>query len=127
MAHPPQHNSQQPQQAQQHQQEQHAQQQHKTAADTFFHGKAAARMAVRQNQAKPRWRGVLHSYACAAMLSAGAILVLEAQTSLARMSALVYVTAAAFQFFVSALYHTQHWGPGAHKLLMRIDHSAIYG
>lgn len=76
---------------------------------------------------KPRWRGVLHSYACAAMLSAGAILVLEAQTRLARASALVYVSAAAFQFFISALYHTQHWGPGMHKLLMRIDHSAIYG
>lgn len=76
---------------------------------------------------KPRWRGVLHSYACAAMLSAGAILVLEAQTSLARLSALVYVTAAAFQFFISALYHTNHWGPGMHKLLQRIDHSAIYG
>jgi len=76
---------------------------------------------------KPRWRGVLHSYACAAMLSAGAILVLEAQTSLARVSALVYVSAAAFQFFISALYHTQHWGPGMHKVLQRIDHSAIYG
>lgn len=70
---------------------------------------------------------MLHSYACAAMLSAGAILVLEAQTSLARVSALVYVTAAAFQFFISALYHTQHWGPGMQKLLQRIDHSAIYG
>lgn len=76
---------------------------------------------------KPRWRGVLHSYACAAMLSAGAILVLEAQTSLARLSAFVFVAAASFQFFISALYHTQHWGPGMHKVLQRIDHSAIYG
>lgn len=91
--------------------------------------KTAVRAALQQNNpgAKPRWRGVLHSYACAAMLSAGAILVLEAQTSLARMSALVYVTAAAFQFFISAVYHTNHWGPGMHKLLQRIDHSAIYG
>jgi predicted membrane channel-forming protein YqfA (hemolysin III family) len=89
--------------------------------------KTAVQAALQNPSAKPRWRGVLHSYACAAMLSAGAILVLEAQTSLARVSALVYVTAAAFQFFISALYHTQHWGPGMHKLLQRIDHSAIYG
>jgi hemolysin III len=89
--------------------------------------KTAVQACLHNPNVKPRWRGVLHSYACAAMLSAGAILVLEAQTSLARVSALVYVTAAAFQFFISALYHTQHWGPGMHKLLQRIDHSAIYG
>jgi predicted membrane channel-forming protein YqfA (hemolysin III family) len=89
--------------------------------------KTAVQACLQNHSVKPRWRGVLHSYACAAMLSAGAILVLEAQTSLARVSALVYVTAAAFQFFISALYHTQHWGPGMHKLLQRIDHSAIYG
>ncbi len=82
--------------------------------------------AVHNPSVKPRWRGVLHSYACAAMLSAGAILVLEAQTPLARVSALVFVAAASFQFFISALYHTNHWEPGMHKLLQRIDHSAIY-
>lgn len=89
--------------------------------------KTAVQACLQSNSVKPRWRGVLHSYACAAMLSAGAILVLEAQSTLARVSAFVYVTAAAFQFFISALYHTQHWGPGMHKLLQRIDHSAIYG
>lgn len=108
--------------------EQHQQQQ-PSAAGLLANTKTAVRAALQQNNpgAKPRWRGVLHSYACAAMLSAGAILVLEAQTSLARMSAMVYVTAAAFQFFISAVYHINHWGPGMHKLLQRIDHSAIYG
>lgn len=109
-----------------HQQQQHHKQPSHGAA-LLASGMAALQGLQHPSAVKPRWRGVLHSYACAAMLSAGAILVLEAQTSLARISALVYVTAAAFQFFISALYHTNHWGPSMHKLLQRIDHSAIYG
>ncbi|KAF8065561.1 SLY1 [Scenedesmus sp. PABB004] len=76
--------------------------------------------------AKPRMRGVLHQYACAAVLSAGLILIAEAPGPKATLAASVYVLAASFQFGVSAVYHTGNWPPNVHKLLMRLDHSAIY-
>lgn len=75
---------------------------------------------------KPKLRGVLHQYAAAAVLSAGAILIIESPTPRATWASIIYVAAAALQFVVSAVYHTGNWQPSTHKLLMRLDHSAIY-
>jgi hemolysin III len=104
------------------QQEQHAQQQQQPHRSGGVGAAAGAALAV----VKPRFRGVMHSYACAAMLSAGALLVFEAPTAVARWCALVYVAAAAAQFFISSLYHTGHWSPAATSLLKKLDHSCIY-
>lgn len=75
---------------------------------------------------KPKLRGVLHQYAAAAVLSAGVILIVESPTPKATIASFVYVAAALLQFVVSAVYHSGNWQPKTQKLLMRIDHSAIY-
>ncbi|KAF6261375.1 channel protein, hemolysin III family [Scenedesmus sp. NREL 46B-D3] len=75
---------------------------------------------------KPRLRGVLHAHACWAVLAAGLILIAEATCKRSRLAAAVYIAAAFFQFAISGLYHTGKWAPSTHKLLRRLDHSAIY-
>jgi hemolysin III len=75
---------------------------------------------------RPRLRGVSHQYAFFASLLLGAALVAGASGAAERTSAVVFATALATMFGVSALYHRIIWRPRARLWMRRLDHAAIY-
>jgi hemolysin III len=83
--------------------------------------------AVSVDEIKPLLRGISHAVAFVAALPLGLALVLEADTGLQLVAAIVFATSVATMFGASALYH---WldQPGAHRRwLRRVDHAGIYG
>lgn len=75
---------------------------------------------------RPRLRGVLHQYAFFVSVVCGVLLVLGASGAGERVSAVVFATAVATMFGVSALYHRITWRPGPRRWMRRLDHAAIY-
>ncbi len=76
---------------------------------------------------KPRLRGVLHQWAFAASLVAGAALILQAGSTRARLAMAVYALSVAALFGTSALYHRVHWRTlGARRWMRRLDHTMIF-
>lgn len=75
---------------------------------------------------RPRLRGVLHQYAFFVSVVCGVLLVLGASGAGERVSAIVFATAVATMFGVSALYHRITWRPGPRRWMRRLDHAAIY-
>ena len=57
---------------------------------------------------------------------AGIVLVMQAETSEAQISAVIFATTAALLFGTSALFHRGSWSPRVKGLLRRMDHSNIY-
>lgn len=80
----------------------------------------------RGESVKPRLRGVLHQWAFVLALPLGAVLVLAADGSRARLAAAVFAFTVVAMFAASALYHRVTWSPKKQILLRRIDHTAIY-
>jgi hemolysin III len=77
--------------------------------------------------AKPRLRGVIHQWAFAASLLAGAGLMLEAGSARARVAAAIYAASLAALFGTSALYHRVDWRTeGARRWMRRLDHTMIF-
>ena len=75
---------------------------------------------------RPKLRGVFHQYAFFASLLFGAVLVVGASGPAERTSAIVFATALATMFGVSALYHRVTWRPRARLWMRRLDHAGIY-
>jgi hemolysin III len=76
---------------------------------------------------KPRLRGVLHQWAFAVSLLAGAWLILEAGSARARVAAAVYALSVAALFGTSALYHRVDWRTlSARRWVRRLDHTMIF-
>ena len=75
---------------------------------------------------RPRLRGVFHQYAFFASLLFGAALVVGSSGPAERTSAVVFATALATMFGISALYHRITWRPRARLWMRRLDHAAIY-
>ncbi len=57
---------------------------------------------------------------------AGIVLVMQAETPEAQISAAIFATTAALLFGTSALFHRGSWSPRVRGLLRRMDHSNIY-
>ncbi len=57
---------------------------------------------------------------------AGMVLVMQAETPEAQISAAIFATTAALLFGTSALFHRGSWSPRVRGLLRRMDHSNIY-
>ncbi len=57
---------------------------------------------------------------------AGVVLVMQAETPEAQISAAIFATTAALLFGTSALFHRGSWSPRVKGLLRRMDHSNIY-
>jgi hemolysin III len=74
----------------------------------------------------PRWRGRLHTWAFAAALPLGVVLVLLADHPAARIAVGVYATCLCAGFGVSAAYHRLARSPVARRRLRRLDHSLIF-
>ncbi len=75
---------------------------------------------------KPHLRGWLHAGMTPLVIIAGLVLVLVAAPGPPRIAAAIFVASAALLFGTSALYHRGHWGPRAHAVLKRLDHSNIF-
>lgn len=75
---------------------------------------------------KPRLRGWLHAVMFPISVIAGIVLVMQAETPEAQISAALFATTAALLFGTSALFHRGSWSPRVKGLLRRMDHSNIY-
>jgi hemolysin III len=75
---------------------------------------------------KPLWRGRLHTYAFAAALPLGLLLMLRADHTMAKVSVAVYAVSLAAVYGTSAAYHRLANSPKARRRMQRLDHSMIY-
>nr|WP_231135155.1 hemolysin III family protein [Motilibacter deserti] len=75
---------------------------------------------------KPKLRGWLHLGTFPASIVAGFVLVAFSPTLEARVATAVFAMTAILLFGVSATYHRGSWGPRAHAVLKRLDHSNIF-
>jgi hemolysin III len=83
--------------------------------------------AIPDPSLKPRLRGVLHQWAFAASLAGGIVLVLEAESSRARVAMTIYALSVAALFGTSALYHRVQWRTlAARRWMRRLDHTMIF-
>ena len=76
---------------------------------------------------KPRLRGLSHAAAFLVALPLGVALVLEAETSLGRLAAIVFAASVVVMFGASGLYHSPTWPEGRRRWLRRFDHAGSYG
>jgi hemolysin III len=76
---------------------------------------------------KPRLRGVLHQWACAASVVVGVLVVAFADGGEERMAAAVYTASVTGLFGASALYHRVTWKrPSVRRWMRRLDHAMIF-
>jgi hemolysin III len=75
---------------------------------------------------KPLLRGWLHLFCFFLAVPAGAWLVLEAPTGVARVGAAVYALGFTALFGVSGIYHRGRWSPAWRQRMSRLDHSTIF-
>jgi hemolysin III len=75
---------------------------------------------------KPHLRGVLHEVAFAVSLVTGTVIVCLAEGPRERVAASVYAASVVLLFGTSAAYHRGSWGPRAHRVMARLDHSMIF-
>ncbi|MFN2518817.1 MAG: hemolysin III family protein [Jatrophihabitantaceae bacterium] len=89
----------------------------------------AAALATAVAELKPRLRGWLHAYAAAISIASGVVLVAVAAAYRGRSAGAttaIYAATVTMLFGTSALYHRVSWGPRAHALMKRLDHSMIF-
>lgn len=75
---------------------------------------------------KPRLRGWLHAATAPLALISFLIMLVLADSVVARAGAAVFMVSALLLFGVSAVYHTVPWREGAKRVLKRLDHSNIF-
>jgi hemolysin III len=75
---------------------------------------------------KPRLRGVFHEVGFFLALISGAVLVLIASGTRAKIACGVYGISLAAMLGTSALYHRVTWSVRARQRMRRLDHSAIF-
>ncbi|HZJ27374.1 MAG TPA: hemolysin III family protein [Acidimicrobiia bacterium] len=76
--------------------------------------------------AKPRLRGVLHTYGAIAGAIAGAALIALAPGATARIAATIFALASTGMLTVSALLHRRDWTLGQTIRLLQLDHTMIF-
>lgn len=89
----------------------------------------SAALATAVAELKPRLRGWLHAYAAVISIASGAALVAVAAAlrgSSAGATTGIYAATVTLLFGTSALYHRVNWGPVAHRVMKRLDHSMIF-
>lgn len=76
-------------------------------------------------EVKPRFRGVSHEIAAFVFPVLGAVLIVVAHTTAARIAAAIYTVGVTAMYATSAVYHRGHWNPSTRQRLRRLDHSMI--
>jgi hemolysin III len=75
---------------------------------------------------RPVWRGRLHTWAFAAAIPAGIVLIAISDRAAARVAASIYAASLLLLFGTSASYHRLAKSPRARQIMQRLDHSMIY-
>ena len=75
---------------------------------------------------KPSWRGWIHAGTFPLAIVLGAILLVVADGSAAKISSAVFIASSLLLFGVSALYHRLDWSERNRRLLKRLDHANIF-
>lgn len=75
---------------------------------------------------RPKWRGVLHSWAFWTTIPAGVLLIVFAEHASGKTASAVYVGALLAVFGTSAAYHRLANTYRARVVMQRLDHSMIY-
>lgn len=75
---------------------------------------------------RPAWRGRLHTWAFAAAIPAGLILILLAGGAGPRVAASIYAATLLAVFGTSAAYHRLAQSYRARRVMQRLDHSMIF-
>jgi hemolysin III len=75
---------------------------------------------------RPAWRGRLHTWAFAAAVPAGIVLIAISDRAAARVAASIYAASLLLLFGTSASYHRLAKSPRARQIMQRLDHSMIY-
>ncbi|MFP7761034.1 PAQR family membrane homeostasis protein TrhA [Marisediminicola sp. LYQ134] len=75
---------------------------------------------------KPTWRGWIHAGTFPLAIVLGAVLIIAADGTAARISSSVFVASSLLLFGISALYHRIDWSPATKRLLKRLDHANIF-
>ena len=76
---------------------------------------------------KPRWRGVIHTWAAPASLVSGAWMISRATNRQAVIAAAIFAGTLTLLYAVSASYHRVHWKTlQARQWARRADHACIY-
>ncbi len=99
------------------------------AREAVADGATAARDAAADAIAavKPRLRGRSHEWAFFLSLSAGAALIVAADTPRSTLAVAIYAVSLSALFGTSALYHRVDWKrPSARRWMRRLDHSMIF-
>lgn len=78
------------------------------------------------DEIKPKLRGWLHAATAPLAFISFLVLLVLADSTLARAGAAVFMLSALLLFTVSAVYHTVKWGEGVKQALKRLDHSNIF-
>jgi len=83
-------------------------------------------MTLQEALAKPRMRGVLHTWAAPAVAVLGLVFLLLADGARERTGVGIWAAAATALFAVSATYHRGRWRPAVAAWMQRADHSMIF-
>jgi hemolysin III len=79
-----------------------------------------------QSAGKPTWRGWIHAGTFPVAIVLGILLIVLADTTVARVSSAIFVASSLLLFGVSALYHRFTWSERTRVLLKRLDHANIF-
>ena len=77
-------------------------------------------------ETKPTWRGWIHAGTFPLAIVLGAVLLVAADGTAAKVSSAVFVASSLLLFGVSALYHRFTWSDRARLTLKRLDHANIF-
>jgi hemolysin III len=78
------------------------------------------------DEAKPLWRGWIHTGTLPVAIAAGIVLVVLADGFSAKWSSAVFALTSILLFGISSLYHRFNWKPRTRVLLKRFDHANIF-
>ena len=82
--------------------------------------------AAAEAEARPTWRGWIHTGVLPVAIAAGIVLVVLANGVGAKVSTAIFFGCSVLLFGNSALYHRFDWKPKTKKALKRIDHANIF-
>jgi hemolysin III len=77
-------------------------------------------------EAKPTWRGWIHTGILPIAIAGGIVLIVLADGLVAKIGAAVFFAGSVLLFGTSAIYHRFNWGPKTKLALKRFDHANIF-
>lgn len=94
--------------------------------DTPLHLPLSEISDVIEPEAKPTWRGWIHTGVLPLAIAGGIVLLFVADGFVAKVSAAVFFAGSVLLFGTSAIYHRFNWSPKVKLALKRFDHANIF-